>query len=124
MILMRNLRSLPARCAKTTCLFSSWTRKKPLGKTSLILPTISIASVGGVGCGLGALAGWDRFRAGRALTAVRMTLLCIFFQAEAQCLVLSPVAAPGKKHEAPLSPEQGRGMLRISGREGRERPLP
>src|SRR3981081_450639 len=52
MILIKNLRILPATWARTKCSFSRRTRKNALGKTSITLPVISIASVFSVFGGL------------------------------------------------------------------------
>jgi hypothetical protein len=79
----------------------------------MILPVTSIASGAGADCDLGAVGGWERFWCGRALKAVRLTLLYVFFPAEAQGLgCCHQIPLHRKKNKAPPISEQRRGVLR------------
>ena len=73
--------------------------KEAIGKTSLILPTTSIASVVGASRGLGALYGWARFCCRRALSAVGMALLCFVFWEKRRGVWGSVSRHPSRKKE-------------------------
>src|SRR5215475_4457515 len=67
MILIKNLRILPATWAKTRCSLGNRTRKKPLGSTSVTFPLTSIASVSWLGRGPANRGGPERFCGGRSV---------------------------------------------------------